>query len=417
MTVRETFLTTVVGWVFLAAFGALPFCLAEISLSPARGFFESMSGITTTGLTTITGLDSQPAGILLWRALLHWIGGVGGLVAALTILPLLQVSGQQVFRAESPDVAKVLPSANQMAAWICVIYMGMTLACALLLHQSGMTGIDALCHAMTAVSTGGFSTSDGSMLHFTLPVAEVVLMVFMLLSALPYTLYLRMARGDFMALVKDEQVQAFLGLVCFFSACLALYLLFDRNMTFEESLRRGLFRAVALMTTSGLTLEDDILWGPATGALFFIMAFIGGCSGSTTGGVRVFRVQIFVSMIKRQIRQLIEPNGVFQAHYNRKPVETDTLHAVAIFFLAFVFLILAGGTLLALTGIPAGPAFTSAFAAVSNTSAALSSSSIMLAPLSESSQTAHWILSACMLLGRMEIFTVLVLFAPRFWRR
>jgi trk system potassium uptake protein TrkH len=417
LSVRETFLMTALGWVALAAFGAMPLCLSSAHLSPAKGFFEAMSGITTSGLTTLSNLDSRPHGVLLWRALLHWLGGMAGLVSALAILPLLQVSGQQVFRAQSFDVAKVLPSAHQIAAWICVIYAALTLACVFLLRKgAGMGTFDAFCHAMTALSTGGFSTSNVSAGRFNSTAAELILMLFMLIGSLPFTLYLRMARGDASALFRDGQVRVFLCMIAASAWFLALYLLHG-GLPFSEALRRGAFRAVALATTSGLTLNDDVLWGPGAAAAFFAMAFIGGCSGSTAGGVRVFRFQLLVSMMKLQIRKLIEPSGVFQAYYNKKSVDPEVQNAICVFFLAYIFLILAGGVLVMMTGIAFAPAFTSAFAAITNTGGAIATTGTPLAQFSALPSTPLWILSACMLLGRMEIFTLLVLFAPRFWRR
>lgn len=417
ISVRETFLMTACGWILLAVFGALPFCLSGAHLPPAKAFFEAMSGLTTTGLTAMSDLDNQPHGLLLWRALLHWMGGMGGLVSALVILPLLQVSGQQVFRAQSYDIAKVLPSANQMAAYICLIYIGLTMGCAFLLQKTGMSGFEALCHAMTALSTGGFSTSDTSLGHFNNPPAEIILMYFMLLGGLPFTLYLRMARGDIAVIFKDGQVRTFLGAVFAFFAILTLYLLFSGALPLVEAMRHAAFRVVALMTTSGLTLNDNDLWGPFAAALFFAMAFVGGCSGSTTGGVRIFRIQILLSMIKLQLRKLIEPNGVFQAYYNKKPVDTEVQNAIGTFLLSYIFVFLLGGTLLLMTGLDFTSAFTSAFAAVTNTSGSLGSIGAPLARFQTLPSTPLWILSACMLLGRMEVFTILVLFTPRFWRR
>lgn len=417
LSVREVFLATVTGWMLAAAFGALPFCLSNLNMKPAEGFFEAMSGLTTTGFTVIAGLEQQSRGILLWRALLHWLGGIGGLVAALSVLPFLQVSGQRVFRAQAPDIAKIMPSSSQMAAWICLLYTGMTALCALLLSQAGMGAFDALCHALSAVSTGGFSTADRSVGHFDAPLAEIVLMVFMLAGALPFTLYLRMMRGDGRAVLRDGQARAFLGAVALLFGMMTVYLLFSSPLPLWEALRHAAFRVVALMTTSGFTLGDEALWGPFAVAAFFVMAFVGGCSGSTAGGIRVFRFQIFLSMLRLQVNKLIEPNGVFQAHYAGKPVDVESQQALSVFLLVYVFCFMAAGALLALTGLNFAPAFTSAFAAMANIGPSLDTLSSPLPDFTVLRSTPLWILSACMLLGRLEIFTVLVLFAPRFWRR
>jgi trk system potassium uptake protein TrkH len=417
LSVRETFLMAAVSWVLLAAFGALPLCLSSAHLSPAKGFFEAMSGITTTGITALSSLDARPHGILLWRALLQWLGGMAALVSALAILPFLQVSGQQVFRAQSFDVAKVLPSAHQIAAWTCMLYGALTVCCAFLLKKmGGMSAFDAFCHAMTAVSTGGFSTSGSSVARFDSPMAEIILMLFMLLGGLPFTLYLRTLRGDMRAIFADGQVRIFLWMTAGFGWFLTLCLL-TVGLPFHEALRRGAFRAVAIMTSSGLTLNDDVLWGVGATALFFVMTFIGGCSGSTAGGARIFRFQILLSTLRLQIRRLIEPNGVFQAYYNKKPVDAEVQGAVTAFMLAQAFCIVAGGVLVMLGGVAFAPAFTSAFAAMTNAGAALGTTNAPLAQFSALPSSSLWVLSACMLLGRMEIFTLLVLFAPKFWRR
>lgn len=416
-SVRETFLMTAIGWILLAVFGALPFCLSFLHMTPAQGFFEAMSGLTTTGLTTIGNLDGQPHGILLWRALLQWLGGIGGLISALVILPLLQVSGQQVFRAQSFDIAKILPSASQMAVYISIIYTGLTLICALLLSHAGMSTFEAFCHAMSAISTGGFSTSDASIGHFNNSLTETILIYFMLLGSLPFTLYLRMARGDALAVFKDGQVKAFFSTAVLLSAVMTIYLLFSSNLNFLDAMRHATFKIFSLVTTTGLTLQDDTLWGPFAVAIFFAAAFIGGCSGSAAGGIRFFRMQILWSMLKLQIRKLIEPNGVFQAYYNKKPVDTDIQNAIGVFLLVYIFIFLLTGAALTFTGINFAAAFTSALAAITNTGPALRTVGSPLADFGTLSSTPLWILSTCMLLGRMEIFTILVLFSSRFWRR
>jgi len=416
MTVRETFLTVFLGWIFMGAFGALPFCLSGLNLDVAHGFFEAMSGLTTTGMTVVTGLDGQPHGILLWRAILHWLGGIGALALSLSLLPHLQVSGMQVFKAQSFDIAKILPSASQTGAYILLIYSGLTAVCALLLDHAGMSLFEAACHAMAAISTGGFSTSDDSVGHFDSAMIESILMYFMILGSLPFTLYLRMARGDLMILFRDNQVRAFLSGLAVLALTYVLYLLAASPLSLSGALRQGTFKAVTLMTTSGFTLHDGGIWGPFAAGIGFLAAFIGGCSGSAAGGIRVFRFQILLSVLKLQVRRLIVPDGVFQAYHNKKPLDAATQNAVLAFLFAFVLLVAAAGILLMMTGLEFQTAFGASFAALTNTGPALTGLVGPVTAYGALSPPALWILSACMLLGRLEIFGALVFFAPRFWR-
>jgi trk system potassium uptake protein TrkH len=415
LTVRETFLANLSGWLFCAAFGALPFCLSGAGLNPAQGVFEAMSGITTTGLTAMTGLDAQPHGLLLWRAMLHWLGGMGALLLSLSVLPLLQVSGLQVFRAQSFDIAKILPSASQTATWIALIYAGLTLACAGLLRYADLSWFDAICHAMSALSNGGFSTSDLSAGKFDSGVVEAVLIYFMILAALPFTLYLRLARGDLWVVLRDNQVRVFLSLTALLCAVLTLGLLSGGAFPFLDALRHGVFRAVALTTTSGLTLPDGAVWGPLACALGFLAALIGGCSGSTAGGLLVFRWQILMAALKLEMNRLVVPGGVFQAYYNAKPIDAEIRNAVAVFALSFLFLCAVSGAALMAAGLDFETAFTTGFAALTNAGPALTTMTSALPPHGFS-HGALWILSFCMLAGRLEIFGALVILAPRFWR-
>lgn len=417
MTLRETFLLTTLSWVFMAAFGGLPFYFSEVKLTFTDSFFEAMSGITTTGSTVMTGLDKMPHGILLWRSLLHWLGGVGFLVVALAILPLLQVSGMQLFKTQSLDIEKVMPSANHIAIYICCIYAFLTLACAIFLYAAGMTSFEAVCHAMATMSTGGFSTSDASLGHFNSPLIEIIVIYFMVLASLPFVLYLRMVRGDAGALVNDSQVRVFLGIIAFFVAALTVYLMATNTFSFLEALRHAAFKIVTLITTTGFATKDYTVWGPFALAIAFIVTFLGGCSGSTSGGIKTFRLQILWEMVKQQVRKLMAPHGVFQAHYNRKPVESSVLNAVGVYFFVYIASFAIIGALLQLTGLDFITAFSGAATAVSNVGPGLGD---MIGPAGNFSNLpapAIWVLSAGMLLGRLEFFTLLVLLAPGFWKR
>jgi trk system potassium uptake protein len=417
LTLRDAFLMTCVSWITLAAFGALPFCLSQLQLSFTDAFFESMAGITTTGSTVITGLDDLPRGILLWRSILQWLGGIGFLIVALAILPLLQISGMQIFKTQSFDIEKMLPSGSQIALFICLIYAAMTAACALLLTYAGMPVFHAICHALTTVSTGGFSTSDQSIRKFDSAGIEAVLATFMILGSLPFALYLRVMRGDLKSLRADRQVRAFFGILFFMTAILTVHLILTSPFDFFGSLRHAAFSVVSLLTSTGFATENYSTWSPFAIGLIFVITFIGGCSGSTTGGIKIFRLQILWSMLKTQIDRLIVPNGVFQVHYARKPVDLTVQNSVCVFFFVYIAAFLIGGMTLMLFDLDFVTAFTGSLAMVSNTGAGLGE---ILGPAGNFStlpEGAIWVLSAGMLLGRLEILTVLVLFSPRFWKQ
>lgn len=416
LTARETLLAAALGWIVTAGFGALPFCFSDLRLSVSQGFFESLSGLSTTGITVIDGLETQPRGILLWRSILHWLGGFSALMLGLAVFPLLQISGMQIFRTQSFDIAKITPSANQTAAYTCLIYASLTLACAFLLKSQGLSVFDALCHAMSAVSTGGFSTSDSSIAQFKSTGVEMTLMGFMLLGALPFTIYLRAARGDARMIFKDGQVRSFLGGCAGLVLILTLVLLVSSPLGITEAVRHAAFKAVTLMTTSGFTLQDGAIWGPFTIALGFCAAFVGGCSGSTAGGILIFRCRILLSTLKMQIRQLIVQNGVFQVYHDRKPIDSETQNALMAFVLSFAACCLIAGVGLMMTGLEFKTAFALAFAAITNVGTSLTSMAGVSTSMQSLDPSALWILSTCMLLGRMEIFGALVFFAPRFWK-
>lgn len=416
MTLKETFLLTSLSWVFLTAFGALPFCFTETNLSYTNAFFEAMSGITTTGSTVITGLDHLPHGILLWRAMLQWLGGIGFLIIALAILPMLQISGMQIFKTQSFDIEKVMPSASQMAVAILFIYIFLTLACAMFLYSAGMTVFEAFCHALSTVSTGGFSTSDGSIGHFNSPLIDIIVIVFMILGALPFVLYLKTLKGNTNSLPKDGQVRAFIGTILAFTVILTLYLMVTDQFDLLTALRHAAFKVVTLMTTTGFATQDYTLWGPFAIAVAFLLTFTGSCSGSTSGGMKIFRLQILWSMLKQQLNRLLVPNGVFQVHYNRKPIDAPVQISVSVFFFIYLASFVFFGMLLMLTGLEFVTAFSGSITALSNVGPGLGSTIGPAGNFSTLPSASIWILSVAMLLGRLEFFTLLVLLSPRFWR-
>lgn len=416
ISIRQAFVMTAGSWVTLTAFGAIPFTLASVHLSYTDAFFETMSAITTTGATVISGLDKVSAGVLLWRGELQWLGGLGVIVMAIAVLPILKVGGMQLFKAEAFDTAgKILPRATQISGALIAVYAVLTLACALGYATAGMSNFDAVVHAMTTVATGGMSTHDASLGHFDSLTIELICILFMVLGSLPFLLYVRLLQGHPLALLRDAQVRGF-----FVIAALATLLAWQAQATGgHESgwleLRDAGFAIVSVMTGTGFTTVDYSKWGVFAISLFFMVTFIGGCSGSTSCGIKVFRFQIIFVSLRNRARQLFYPDGIFPQKYNGNSLSDNAVDSVMSFlFLFFVsFIVIAGGLgFLGLDLISAMSATATSMANVGPGLGDLVGPAGNFAPLSDSMK---WILSYAMLLGRLEVFTILVLLLPSFW--
>ena len=417
LSARQAFVLTTLAWTVIAAFGAIPFALSELGLDYTDAFFEAMSGITTTGSTVITGLDDAPPGILLWRALLQWLGGIGIIVMAIVILPVLRVGGMQLFRMESSDSAeKVLPRVAQIAAAIGAIYLGITLVCLVALWSAGMTAFEALAHAMTTVATGGFSTSDASLGHFANAPIDWITTLFMILGSLPFVLYLQAVRGAPFMLWRDSQIRCFLAIVAVSVVLIVAWQMLSSDAAFGSAVRLSVFNVVSIITGTGYSTADYGSWGSFAVVAFFFFMFIGGCAGSTTCGIKIFRFQVLYETARGQIQRLLRPHGVFIPHYNNKPIPESVSNAVLSFI--FLFVLIFGALALALMslGLDFVTSFSGAATAIANVGPGLGEvigPQGTFAPLPDA---AKWLLSAGMLLGRLELFTVLVLFTPAFWR-
>lgn len=415
--VKQTFLMTTLSWVTLSIAGAFPFVLAELNLSVADAVFESVSGITTTGSTVIVGLDYAPPGILLWRAILQWLGGIGIILMAMSVMPFLKVGGMQLFQVELSESEKALPRIAQMASSIGIIYVGLTILCALFYFYAGMRPFDSLAHALTTISTGGFSTFDASMGHFNSPLIETICILFMILGCLPFVLYVKAVRGNFHSLFHDSQVRVFLYILGVSVFTMFVYLVTNDHETFEFALRRASFNVVSVMTGTGFTNGDYGLWGGFAVIMVFFLMVIGGCAGSTTCGIKVFRFQILYAVTMGQIKQLIHPHGLFTPHYNHNPIPKGVSSSVMGFFCVYAlsFIVLAMG--LSFIGLDFMTAMSGAVTTISNVGPGLGDiigPSGTFQPLPDA---AKWMMCAGMILGRLELFTVLVLFLPAFWRK
>ncbi|MFB9137430.1 TrkH family potassium uptake protein [Vibrio sp. AK197] len=417
LSVRDMFMITSLVWTIASAFAALPFVfLNHISFTDA--YFETMSGITTTGSTVLSGLDNMAPSILLWRSILQWLGGVGFIVMAVAVLPMLNVGGMRLFQTESSDWSdKSSPRAKTVAKNIVVVYFSLTILCMIGYLLTGMTLFEAINHSFTTLSTGGYSTSDGSMNHFSKG-AHWVATVFMFLGGLPFLLFVMAGRKRRPSiLLQDAQVRGFAYLFLAASLIVALWLTFRDGYPFMDALRVSMFNIVSVITTTGYGLEDFTAWGGLPTTLFAFLMMAGACSGSTAGGIKIFRFQVAMTLLHKQMMKLIHPSGVFVQRYNNRPVNDDIVRSVVAFGITFVITIIAIAGGLSAMGLDPTTSISGAITAVANVGPGMGTvigPTGNFAPLPDA---AKWLLSLGMLMGRLEILTLLVLFFPAFWRR
>lgn len=417
LNVKQAFLLTTLAWVICAFFGALPFLIANLDMSFTDAFFESMSGITTTGSTVMSGLDEAPPGILLWRSLLQWMGGIGIIVVAVAVMPTLQVGGMQLFHMESSDKSdKVMPRAAQIAGAIAFTYLALSILCALFYWAAGMSPFEAVNHAMTTIATGGYSTSDGSVGVFNNPAIDWVGTVFMILGALPFVLYLQAVRGRPMALFTDTQVRWFLAIVLIAVTSLSVWLVERHGHDALTALRLASFNVVSIITGTGYATTDYGGWGEYPVAAFFMFMFIGGCAGSTSCGIKIFRFQVLYTTARVQIQRLIQPSGVFIPYYNGRPIDESVSASVMGFFFLFAGAFALLTLCLAMLGLDFMTSLSGAGTSIANVGPGLGPIIGPTGNFDPLPDMAKWVMAVGMLLGRLELFTVLVLFAPSFWR-
>jgi trk system potassium uptake protein len=385
--------------------------------SYAGAYFEAMSALTTTGSTVLAGLDDASGGILLWRALLQGLGGVGIIVLAISILPMLRIGGMQLFRTESSDRGeKLVPRVAQMSGAIIGIYVTLIVVFTFAFALAGMSFFDAFCHALPAISTGGFSTRDASLGWWKSPAVEWVAIAGMVLGSLPFLAYLYLLRGTPGRFLRDRQILAFLAIVAAFTAALWIHQERSGIATGMEAFRAALFNVVTLISTTGFVANDYTNWGPFSDALLFVLMFLGGCTGSTAGGVKTFRLMILWEALKANLARTVYPNSVHVMRYDGRRIGDELVlsvfHFVAVYLLVFVVV----GLALAAMGHDTMTAFSATIAALSNVGPGLGPVVGPAGNFANMGDAALWLLSFAMLIGRLELFTVLVLFAPRFWR-
>ncbi len=416
---RDGFLITALFYVSLGLFGAIPIYLAEsTSLSFTDAAFESLSGLTTTGATVITGLDELPKSILFYRQLLQWFGGMGIIVLAVAILPMLGIGGMQLYRAESPGPVKdtkLTPRITETAKALWYLYLGITVLCATSYWAAGMSVFDAICHSFSTVAIGGFSTHDASIGHFANPGIEAVAIVFMIFSGINFGLhFVAWSRKNPVYYLQDMEVRLYVFVLIGVSAIVS-GILAQHPETIDAPLRDGIFQAVSIATTTGFTTSNFSLWPSVAPVLLLFAAFAGGCAGSTAGGIKMVRVLLIYLQGVREIRRLIHPNGVFSVKLGKQKVPDRVIEAVWSFFSAYVVIFVTMVCLvMALSDLDFTTAFSAVGACLSNLGPGLGEVALNYQALPD---TVKWLLMFAMLLGRLEIFTVLVLLTPAFWKR
>ncbi len=418
LNLRQTFLFSSLAWFMVAVFGSLPFLLSAQEFNFSEAFFESMSGITTTGATIISDLDSSPKSILLWRAIMQWLGGIGIVVMAITILPLLQVGGMQLFKMEGPDsTEKILPRTIEVAATIISVYIILTFLCSFFYWIFGMTVFDSVSHAMTTIATGGFSTHNESIGFFKNSNIEIVASIFIILGSIPFISYLKFAQGNKKVFFQDVQIKGLIYILLISISVMFFYLIFTNNESnLFDKIRISSFNVISILSGTGYVTDDFGLWGKFSLIFFLFLMFIGGCAGSTACGIKIFRLQMLLIFLKNQIKRLISPNSVIITKYNNQKISDNFINSVIIFIFTFLFIFLIIAMLLSISGLDFITSISGAASSISNVGPGLGDIIGPNGNYKDIPDTSKWILSFGMLLGRLELFAVLVLFFPSFWR-
>lgn len=418
LTIEQSFLLTSGLWLVLPLIGSVPMMIGAPGLSFSDAFFEAMSGLTTTGTTVIPQLDTLPPGANMWRAILQWSGGLGIVVVAMVFLPVMKVGGMQFFRSEGFDtLGKVLPRAGQIAAEMTWIYLGITVACAALYLATGMSFYDAVFHALTTCSTGGFSSYDASFGKFIGP-AEWVSSVFMVLASIPFVRMIQAARGDVKPLWRDTQVRAYLRWIFYSVAVIVIYRMLYIHQTAHpwDTLRETTFNVITIFSGTGFASTNVLDWGHLPFAILFYVALIGGCTGSTGCSVKIFRYQVLFQAVRAQIKRMQSPHRLYPLRLEGKRLDQDVVDSVMAFFTMFVLtfgLLIVG---LALTGLHPKTALTGAWTAIANVGPAWGPEITANGSIAQFPTPAKWLMSIGMYLGRLELVSVFVLLLPRFWR-
>ena len=417
LNLQQAFLLTALAWLSIATFGSLPFIFSSLDLSLTDSFFESMSGITTTGSTIITNLNETPKSILLWRAILQWLGGIGIIVMAITLMPIMNVGGMKLFKISSNDSSeKILPKSKEIALRLILIYSGLTLLCASSYKIFGMSFFDSFTHSMTTIATGGFSNYNESIGYFNSTNIEITAMIFIILGSIPFIAYIKFLNGNKKIFTSDSQIKSFIRIIIFSILILLFYLLAINKNLSEINLIDISFNVISVLTGTGYVTKEFDNWGSFSLVFFLILMFIGGCAGSTACGIKIFRIQILYLFLFNQLKKIIYPRGIFIIKYDNNNVDDKFMASIISFIYLYIIIFFLITALLSLSGLDFITAISGAATSISNVGPGLGS---IIGPNGNFSQLpdiSKWILSLGMILGRLELFAILVLFLPSFWR-
>ncbi len=419
-SLKEMFATTSSVWMTLGILGAVPFYFSDFGLSITDAVFESVSGLTTTGATILSHIDNLPKGFLLWRAMTQWVGGIGIVILAITLLPILRIGGMQLFATESSDSSdKDAPSLASKLKHFIWAYLFLSCLCAFALFGAGMNIFDAVAHMMTCVSTGGFSTHDASIGYFDSAAIQWVLILFMAIGGIPLAIIVHFLEGHWQKIKQDSQTLTYLTtlLVLILPLSILMWGLMARFDDFEATLRTMAFHTVSIMTTTGYVTENYSLWGPFFILFFFFLTAAGACTGSTSGGIKIFRFSILAKAVKRHLTLMVSPHAVVIPRYNGKPVTDDVMLGVLSFMSIFFLTTIICALGLAATGLDFITSLSGSLTAISNVGPGLGN---LIGPDKTFlllSAPAKWLLVITMLLGRLEFMTILVLFLPKLWTK
>jgi len=418
LNLQQAFLLTALSWLSIAIFGSLPFIFSTMELSITDAFFESMSGITTTGSTIISNLENTPKGILLWRAILQWLGGIGIIVMAITLMPLMNIGGMQLFIISTSDTPeKILPRSKEIALRLILVYSGLTFICALFYKIFGMNFFDSIVHSMTTIATGGFSNYNESIGYFDSSLIEFTSIIFIILGSIPFIAYIKYLNGDKKIFFNDTQIKTFIKIVLFSILLMYLYLLTKNQSFFDTSIRSVAFNVISILTGTGYVTQNFSDWGQFPLIYFLILMFIGGCAGSTACGIKIFRVQILFQFIAVQLKKIIYPRGIFKIKYENNNIDEKFLASIISFIFLYIVIFFIITALLSTSGLDLTTSISAAATSISNVGPGLGDIIGPNGNFSNLSDFSKWILSLAMILGRLELFAVLVLFIPSFWRK
>ena len=418
LTRRDGYVLVSFAWVAFSLFGMLPFYIGGYIPDIANAFFETMSGFSSTGATILDDIESLPHGILFWRSMTQWIGGLGIIMFTIAVLPIFGVSGLQVFAAEAsgPTHDKVHPRIGITAKWIWSIYAGITALLVGLLMLGGMDWFDSICHAFATTGTGGFSTKQASVAYYNSPYIEYVISIFMFISGINFTLLLLFVNRKFKKFISNAELKFYFGSVVLFTAVIAIVLYYTSPMGMEESFRKSLFQVISLHTSTGFATDDYMQWTPVLWGLLTIIMLMGACAGSTTGGLKCIRMVILTKVSRNEFKHILHPNAILPVRINKQVISPSIVSTVLAFCFIYISIIVIGTLLMMAMGVGAEESMGCVISSIGNMGPGLGETGPAYS-WNALPDAAKWLLSFLMLLGRLELFTVLLLFTPDFWKR